>query len=46
MRFRKSRANDATAAPDRGDVAEIQIPIVSRTRGAEQFHALGVGNNF
>ena len=44
--IQKFRANDATAAPDRGDVAEIQIPIVSRTRGAEQFHSLRVGNDF
>ena len=46
MRFKKSRANDATAAPDGGDVAEIQIPFVSGAGRAEQFHSLRIGNNF
>ena len=38
----KFRANDTTAAPDSGDVAEIQVPVVLFTGRAEQFHSLCV----
>jgi len=31
----KFRANDATAAPDRGDVAEVQVTFILPARGAE-----------
>ena len=39
-------ANDATAAPDGGYVAEIQIPIVCRACRVKQLHSLRVGNDF
>ena len=39
-------ADDATAAPDASDIAEVQVPIVGGTGGAEQFHALCVGDDF
>ena len=39
-------AYDATTAPDRGDVTEIQIPVVLFAGGAEQLHALRIGNDF
>src|SRR5207248_7710239 len=42
----KFRANDATATPDGGDVAKVQVPIVLFARGAEELHALRVRNNF
>ena len=32
----KFRANDAAAAPNRGDVAEVQVPFVSRAGRSEQ----------
>jgi hypothetical protein len=32
----KFRANDAPAAPDGSDVAEVEVPIVSRARRAKQ----------
>ena len=41
----KLRANDATAAPDGGDVAEVQIPVVLLAGRAEQFHSLRVGDD-
>ena len=41
----KLRANNATAAPDRGDVAEVQVPMRTDAGRAEQFHSLRVGNN-
>ena len=37
--------NDATAAPDGGDVAEVQVPIVLFAGRAQQFHSLRVGND-
>ena len=45
IRFKKFRADDATAAPDGGDVAEVQVPIELAAGRAEQFHALGVGDD-
>src|ERR1700730_5211971 len=39
------RANDATAAPDRGDVSEVEVPVVLLTRSSEQFHSLCVRND-
>src|SRR5437762_4949565 len=40
------RANNAAAPPDHGDVAQIQLPIVSRASGSKKLHPLRVGNNF
>src|ERR1700682_398653 len=40
--IQKRSANDAAAAPDRGDVAEVQVPVVLFARGPEQLHSLGV----
>ena len=42
----KFRANDAAAAPDRGDVAQVQVPFVSRASGSKKLHSLRVRNNF
>ncbi len=38
-------ANDAPTAPDRGDVAEVQVPFILRARCAQQFHSLRIGND-
>src|SRR6266446_4314277 len=43
--IKEFRANDATPAPDRGDVAEVQLPVVLVTRSAEELHALGIGDD-
>src|SRR4029077_11977702 len=42
----KFRPDNATAAPDGGDVAEIQVPVVLVAGGAEELHSLGIGDNF
>lgn len=42
----KFGANDAAAAPDRGDVAEVELPIILASGGAEQRHALRVTDDF
>src|SRR5438045_6375025 len=43
--IQKFRANDAAAAPDGGDVAEVQVPLRADARGAEEFHSLRVRND-
>ena len=42
----KPGANDTAAPPNRGDVAEVQVPFVRRTSGAKKLHSLRVRNNF
>ena len=37
--------NDATAAPNGGDVAEIQVPVILFAGCAEQFHSLRIRND-
>ena len=44
--IKKTRANDAAAPPDGGDVTEIQVPLVLDTGSAKQLHALRVGYDF
>src|SRR5262249_29494569 len=39
-------ADDTTPAPNRGDVAQVQVPIVSRAPGPKKLHSLRVRNNF
>ena len=42
----ESGANDAAAAPDAGDVLEVEVPIVEFAGGSELDHALGVAHDF
>ena len=42
----KLGANDTAAPPNRGDVAEVQVPFVCRASGAKKLHSLRVRNNF
>src|SRR4029077_5287965 len=42
----KFGANDTAAAPDRGDVAQVQVPFVRRASGSKKLHSLRVRNNF
>jgi len=42
----KFGANDTAAPPDRGDVAQVQVPFVRRKSGSKKLHALRVRNNF
>ncbi len=44
--IKKLGANDTAAPPNRGDVAEVQVPFVRRASGAKKFHSLRVRNNF
>ena len=41
----KFGANDASAPPDRGNVAEVEVPLVFSARCSEELHSLRVGNN-
>ena len=42
----KLGANDTAAPPNRGNVAEVQVPFVRRASGAKKLHSLRVRNNF
>src|SRR6266498_4191512 len=42
----KFRPNDATAPPDGGDVAEVEVPLVFSASRAQKLHSLCVRNNF
>src|SRR6266550_3492379 len=42
----KFGANDTAAPPDRGDVAQVQVPFVRRTSGSKKLHSLRVRDNF
>jgi hypothetical protein len=42
----KFGANDAAAAPNRGDVAQVQVQFVRRAPGPKKLHSLRVRNNF
>src|SRR5260370_5446430 len=42
----KFGADDTASAPNRGDVAEVQVPFVRRTSGSKKLHSLPVRNNF
>src|SRR5262245_16068663 len=39
-------ANDTAPAPNSGDVAQVQVPFVSRASGSKKLHSLRVRNNF
>src|SRR6516225_11958859 len=41
----KSGADDTAAAPNRSDVAQVQVPIVRRASGSKELHSLRVRNN-
>src|SRR5438874_3029899 len=38
----KSRADNAPASPDRGDVAQVQVPLVFGASRAQKLHSLGI----
>src|SRR6516225_888664 len=42
----KFGADDTASAPDRGDVAQVQVPLVCRASGSKKLHPLRVRNNF
>jgi hypothetical protein len=41
--LQEAGADDAAAAPDHGDLAEVQLPVVLGLRLAHELEALGVG---
>ena len=43
--IQKFRADDATAPPDRGDIAKVQVPVRPGAGRAEQFHSLRIRND-
>ena len=42
----KFRADDAAAAPDGGDVAEVEVPLLFTACRTKKLHPLRVGNDF
>src|SRR2546430_10872841 len=43
--IQESCANDAAASPDRGDIAEVEVPLIFSASGAQKLHSLRVRNN-
>ena len=43
---KEGRPNDATAAPNRGDQAEVEVPLILLGRDRQLFEALRVGRDF
>ena len=41
----KFRADNASASPDRGDVAQVQVPLVFGAARAQKLHSLGIRDN-